>query len=100
MKLKDKIQSLPETPGVYFMKDKDKNIMYVGKSKALKNRYLNILPSYNPIKKITRMIKFIDDIETIETDTELDALVLECKLIKKLQPMYNTLLKTIKNMRI
>lgn len=97
MKLKDKVQSLPETPGVYFMKDKDKNIMYVGKSKSLKNRVSQyFLPSYNPSKKITRMIKFIDDIEIIKTDTELDALVLECELIKKLQPMYNTLLKTIK----
>ncbi|MBS6508079.1 MAG: GIY-YIG nuclease family protein [Paraclostridium bifermentans] len=97
MKLKDKVQSLPETPGVYFMKDKDKNIMYVGKSKTLKNRVSQyFLPSYNPSKKITRMIKFIDDIETIETDTELDALVLECKLIKKLQPIYNTLLKNDK----
>lgn len=66
MKLKDKVQSLPETPGVYFMKDKDKNIMYVGKSKALKNRVSQyFLPSYNPSKKITRMIKFIDDIEII-----------------------------------
>lgn len=97
MKLEDKLKSLPETPGVYLMKDKEKNIMYVGKSKSLKNRVSQyFLPSYNPSKKITRMIKFIDDIDIITTDTELDALILECELIKKLKPMYNTLMKNDK----
>lgn len=79
------------------MKDKDSNIIYVGKSKNLKNRVSQYFtPSYNPSKKITRMISFIKDIEIIYTDTELDALLLECELIKKIQPMYNTLMKNDK----
>lgn len=97
MDLKEKVKNLPQTPGVYLMKDKDKNIIYVGKSKCLKNRVSQYFTSsYAPSKKITKMIKFIDDIEIIKTDTELDALLLECKLIKKIQPMYNTLMKNDK----
>lgn len=97
MDLKEKVKKLPQTPGVYLMKDKDKNIIYIGKSKCLKNRVSQYFTlSYAPSKKITRMIKFIDDIEIIKTDTELDALLLECKLIKEIQPMYNTLMKNDK----
>jgi excinuclease ABC subunit C len=97
MDLKEKVKNLPETSGVYLMKDKDKNIIYIGKSKCLKNRVSQYFtPSYAPSKKITRMITFIDDIEIIKTDTELDALLLECKLIKQIQPMYNTLMKNDK----
>ena len=94
MNLKEKVRSLPNTPGVYLMKDKDENIIYIGKSKNLKNRVSQYFtPSYAPSKKIIRMIKFINDIEIIHTDSELDALLLECELIKKIQPMYNTLMK-------
>lgn len=97
MNIKDKLKSLPETPGVYLMKDKDNNTIYIGKSKCLKNRVSQYFtPSYAPSKKISRMIKFIEDIEIIKTDTELDALLLECSLIKKVQPMYNTLMKNDK----
>lgn len=97
MNLKEKVKRLPQTPGVYLMKDKDGNIIYVGKSKSLKNRVSQYFtPSYSPSKKIIRMIKLIDDIKIIKTDTELDALLLECSLIKKIQPMYNTLMKNDK----
>lgn len=94
MNIKEKLKFLPQTPGVYIMKDKYKNIIYIGKSKCLKNRVTQyFMPSYAPSKKIVRMVKFIDDIEIVKTDTELDALLLECDLIKKFNPMYNTLLK-------
>lgn len=94
MDIKEKVKNLPNTPGVYLMKDKDENIIYVGKSKSLKNRVSQYFtPSYAPSRKITRMISFINDIEIIYTDSELDALLLECELIKKIQPMYNTLMK-------
>lgn len=94
MDLKEKVKNLPNTPGVYMMKDKDRNIIYIGKSKNLKNRVSQYFTaSYAPSRKITRMINFIDDIEIIYTDSELDALLLECELIKKIQPMYNTLMK-------
>lgn len=94
MDLKEKVKNLPNTPGVYLMKDIDENIIYVGKSKKLKNRVSQYFtPSYAPSRKITRMINFINDIEIIYTDSELDALLLECELIKKIQPMYNTLMK-------
>ena len=97
MKLKEKVKKLPETPGVYFMKDKDGNVIYIGKSNCLKNRVSQyFIPSYAPSKKITKMISFINDIEIITTDTELDALILECKLIKKIKPMYNTLMNNDK----
>lgn len=97
MKLNEKVKKLPETSGVYLMKDKDGNVIYIGKSKCLKNRVSQYFtPSYAPSKKITKMISFINDIEIITTDTELDALILECRLIKKIKPMYNTLMNNDK----
>ncbi len=94
MTLKDKIKEIPKTPGIYLMKDKDNNIIYVGKSKKLQERVKSyFVNSSNHSRKIQRMVKSIADIEIITTDTELDALLLECEYIKNIKPMYNTLLK-------
>ena len=97
MTLDEKIKGLPECPGVYIMKDNGGNIIYVGKSKCLKNRvsqYFHKNSSHTP--KVISMVQAICDFEYIMTDTEWEALVLECNLIKKHKPYYNILLKDSK----
>ncbi len=92
--LKNKIATLPLCPGVYLMKDKDNNIIYVGKSKVLKNRvsqYFQNSAAHSP--KTLAMVAQIADFEYILTDTEAEALALECNLIKEHRPKYNILLK-------
>lgn len=98
MDIKEKINSFPKTPGIYFMKDKENNIIYIGKSKKLQDRVKSyfVNSSYHS-RKVQRMVKGIKDIEIITTDTELDALLLECKMIKKFKPMYNKLMKNHEN---
>ena len=96
--IQDKIEEIPKKPGIYMMKDKQGNIIYVGKSKKLKERVKSyFFNSSNHSRKIQRMVKNIEDIEIIQTETELDALILECELIKKIKPMYNKLMKNDKN---
>lgn len=98
MNLKDKINSFPKTPGIYMMKDKYGDVVYVGKSKKLKERVKSyFVNSKNHSRKVKRMVKNIYDIEIILTDTELDALLLECELIKEIRPMYNQLMKNHEN---
>lgn len=92
--LRDKANRLPLSPGVYLMKDKSGLIIYVGKAKALKNRvtsYFHSNPQHNA--KTLKLVDNISDFDFICTKTELDALVLECSLIKLHQPKYNILLK-------
>lgn len=99
-KLKEKAKTLPDLPGVYLMKDTLQNIIYVGKSKHLKTRvssYFGSLKHERP--KVKRMVTTIYDFDYILTDTELDALLLECRLIKRYQPIYNKLLKNDKKYR-
>ncbi|MBU5591968.1 GIY-YIG nuclease family protein [Clostridium sp. MSJ-4] len=92
--LKDKAKSLPENPGVYLMKDSLQNIIYVGKAKNLKNRVRSYFYNLSQrSSKIEKLLLNIRDFEFYVTDTELDALLLECKLIRDLKPPYNTLLK-------
>ncbi len=92
--LKEKISKLPLCPGVYIMKDIDQNIIYVGKSKLLKNRVSQYFQkSVNHSPKTIKMVSQIWDFEYIVTDTEAEALALECNLIKKHLPKYNILLK-------
>ena len=93
MNLKDKIDKMPQCAGIYIMKDIYNNIIYVGKSINLRNRVKSYFrDNINRSRKIERMVKFINDIEYITTDTELDALLLECDYIHNIRPMYNTLM--------
>ncbi|MBV7276588.1 UvrB/UvrC motif-containing protein [Clostridiaceae bacterium UIB06] len=98
MNLKEKIKELPSSPGVYLMKDSLNIIIYVGKSKNLKNRvgsYFHNSKSHSP--KVVKMVKNLKDFEYILTDTEFEAFMLECKLIKELKPMYNRQMKNPKS---
>ncbi|MDU1846341.1 UvrB/UvrC motif-containing protein [Niallia alba] len=97
MELKEKIKNLPTSPGVYLMKDSSGHIIYVGKSKKLKNRVSSYFQhSKNRLGKVEKLVKHIKDFDFILTDTEFEALMLECKLIKEIQPMYNRMMKTTK----
>lgn len=92
--LRKKAMALPLLSGVYIMKDKDQNIIYIGKAKALKNRVSQYFGSQNNhMEKVRRMVSNVDDFEYIITDSEFEALVLECSLIKEYTPKYNILLK-------
>ncbi len=91
--IKGKLKNLPHQPGVYLMKDPQKNIIYVGKSKCLKNRVSQYFHATQPNLKVQAMVDNIADFEYIVTDTEMEALVLECNLIKKHKPLSNILLK-------
>ena len=92
--LRKKAMALPLCPGVYIMKNKDKKIIYIGKAKALKNRVSSYFGSHsNHSLKVIRMVQNVDDFDYILCDTEFEALVLECSLIKQHMPKYNILLK-------
>lgn len=92
--LRKKAMALPLVPGVYIMHDKTGNIIYIGKAKALKNRVSQYFGSQNNhAEKVRRMVDNVDDFEYIITDSEFEALVLECSLIKQHTPKYNILLK-------
>ncbi len=92
--LKDELKRLPDNPGVYIMHDKKDTVIYVGKAKILKNRvrqYFHASANHTP--KVKAMVANIAYFEYIVTDSEVEALVLECTLIKKYRPKYNILLK-------
>ncbi len=92
--LKTKANRLPLNPGVYIMKNKDREIIYIGKAKALKNRVTQYFGSGNQhTEKVRRMVSNVDDFEYIICDSEFEALILENSLIKQNQPKYNILLK-------
>lgn len=93
-RLKLEANKLPVLPGVYLMKDREGSIIYVGKSKHLRLRVSSYFgASKNKPRKTLRMVRQIETFDYMLTDTELDALLLECDLIKKIQPIYNRLLK-------
>ena len=92
--LRKKSMSLPLNPGVYLMKNKKGEIIYVGKAKALKNRVSSYFGSQNNhTVKVRKMVDNVDDFDYILCDSEFEALVLECSLIKQYSPKYNILLK-------
>ena len=92
--LRKKAMALPLQPGVYLMKNKDKEIIYVGKAKKLKNRVSSYFASQTNMQtKVRKMVSHVDDFDYIITDSEFEALVLECSLIKQNMPKYNILLK-------
>lgn len=88
--LKNKANALPENPGVYLMKDQHNEVLYVGKAKSLKQRVVSYFrKNQQHANKVLRLVYNVVDFETIETDTELDALLLECRLIQAFHPIYN-----------
>lgn len=92
--LRRKAMALPLQPGVYIMKNRDKKIIYIGKAKKLKNRVSSYFGSHsNHSLKVIKMVENVDDFDYIIVDTEFEALVLECSLIKQHMPKYNILLK-------
>lgn len=96
--LEEELKKLPDKPGVYIMHDKHDTIIYVGKAKVLKNRVRQYFQSSkNHSAKVVQMVSHIAYFEYIVTDSELEALVLECNLIKEHRPKYNTMLKDDKS---
>jgi excinuclease ABC subunit C len=92
--IEEELKNLPASPGVYIMHNADGEIIYVGKAKILKNRVRQYFQkSKNHSPKVLAMVSNIAYFEYIVTDTEIEALVLECNLIKKHRPKYNILLK-------
>lgn len=92
--IRNALAVLPDKPGVYLMHDATGKVIYVGKAVVLKNRvrsYFRNLASHTP--KVLAMVKKIAEIETIVTSSEVEALILECNLIKKYRPHYNIMLK-------
>lgn len=93
-RLKAESSILPLSPGVYIMKDKSGHIIYIGKAKALKNRVSQYFWRFSHHEgKVRKMVEHVDRFEYILTDSEFEALVLECSLIKQHKPKYNILLK-------
>lgn len=94
MSLTEKIKNIPEKSGVYLMKDTENRIIYVGKSANLKERVKSyFLEKSRYDRKVAALVPKIFDIEIITTKTEMEALILESKLIKKYHPKYNVLFK-------
>ena len=91
--IEEELKKLPARPGVYIMHDEKDHIIYVGKAISLKNRVRQYFQSSrNKGVKIEQMVTHIRRFEYIVTDSELEALVLECNLIKEHHPKYNTML--------
>jgi excinuclease ABC subunit C len=92
--IQEELKKLPQKPGVYIMKDITDNIIYIGKAINLKNRVRQYFQSpKNQTPKTQKLVPNIKEFEYIVTDSELEALILECNLIKKHKPKYNILLK-------
>ena len=96
-KLEEKIRMLPDSPGCYLMKDDTGTIIYVGKAVNLKNRVRSYFRDTAHTPKVAAMIAHIDDFDVLLCDTNLEALILECNLIKLHKPYYNILLKDDKH---
>lgn len=96
-KLRDKANSLPMSPGVYIMKNASDEVIYVGKSKKLKNRVSSYFSTHTHTYKTARMVSLVRDFDYIVCKTEIEALALENVLIKKHSPRYNIKLKDAKS---
>ena len=92
-KIKDKLKALPTNPGVYIMRNKTGEVIYVGKAKNLKNRVSQYFRHTEKPAKVQAMVDNVDNFDYFITVSELDALALENNLIKRYQPFYNILLK-------
>ena len=91
--IEEELRKLPAKPGVYIMRDKNNNIIYVGKAVVLKNRVRSYFRKTNKTERIKKMVSQINHFEYIVVDNEAEALILECNLIKKYRPKFNVLLK-------
>ena len=91
--ISEELKKLPAKAGVYIMRDKNNNIIYVGKAVSLKNRVKQYFMKGNKGARIEKMVSLIDHFEYIVKDNEAEALILECNLIKKNLPKFNVLLK-------
>ncbi len=92
--LRDKTSKLTTSPGCYIMKDASSKIIYIGKAKNLKNRVTSYFrKGQDHLPKVWKMVSHVNDYDFIVTDSEFEALVLECSLIKQYSPKYNILLK-------
>lgn len=94
MELKEKIKNLPSSPGVYLMKESRGGVIYIGKANNLKRRvqsYFHNSKSHSP--KVEKLVKHLTDFDYLLTDTEFEAFMLECQLIKQLKPLYNKKMK-------
>ncbi len=92
--IQEELKKLPQKPGVYIMHDAKDAIIYIGKAVSLRNRVRQYFrPSHNEGLKKEQMVRQIERFEYIITDSELEALILECNLIKEHRPKYNTMLK-------
>lgn len=96
-RLRDKANSLPQEPGVYIMKSSDGTVIYVGKSKKLKNRVTSYFVGQSHSYKTAKMVSLVKDFDYIVCKTEIEALTLENVLIKKHSPKYNIKLKDAKS---
>ncbi len=90
-------KTLPSQPGVYQMEDGKGNILYIGKAKNLSNRVKNYLSINNLTRRIQRMVSLTNNMSFFVTNTELEAIILECNLIKKYKPRFNILLRDDKS---
>ncbi|MGI6034225.1 MAG: excinuclease ABC subunit UvrC [Limnochordia bacterium] len=97
MDLTDKLQSLPERPGVYLMEDDAGDIIYVGKARSLKDRVRSYFSGTPSSPKVRALVSHIADLDYIVTDSEVEALILECNLIKEHRPWYNVRLRDDKS---
>jgi excinuclease ABC subunit C len=92
--IEEQLKTLPTKPGVYLFKDNQGKVIYVGKAASLRNRLRAYFsPGANLSPKLERLVARISDFETIVTDSEQEAIILECNLIKKYRPIYNVRLK-------
>ncbi len=95
--MREKLQTVPDAPGVYLFKDKNGSVIYVGKAKSLKERLSNHLNCTDPNEKSYRIVKSAVDFDYIVVKNEREALILEAELIKKYLPRFNVLLKDDKS---
>ena len=91
--IEEELKKLPHKPGVYVMRDKNDDIIYVGKAISLRNRVRQYFRKTDKTARIEKMVSLIDHFEYIVVDNEAEALILECNLIKKNRPKFNVLLK-------
>lgn len=98
--LKDKLDTVPETPGIYFMKDARGRTLYIGKAKNLRSRIFTYFHSALPEPRLDSMVAQISDVDWLQLPSEVDALLAEARLVKDTQPKYNVRLKDDKSFTV